>query len=175
MEESGLRNLDLSRRKCFASSRPSPKPFRMRMPEPTLPTSRQNLPPAVIDCKWWKQGYCFRGRTCYFRHDAALVGIDKPKDGASREKKEPRESETGGSTLDYSFHNTNEGSHDDVLQADSECKDDYSPSRSRSVNLDNAAVPSVSIQEQCAICFQIPSTLGLLVNCDHVFCLSMRT
>jgi hypothetical protein len=70
----------------------------MRTSEPTLPTSRQNLPPAEIDCKWWKQGYCFRDRTCYFRHDPALAGVDNPKYEANREKKEQREGETGDST-----------------------------------------------------------------------------
>jgi hypothetical protein len=66
------------------------------MPEPTLPTSRQNIPPAGIDCKWWKQGYCFRGDTCYFRHDEALVGIDTPKYKANGSEKGQRESEIGG-------------------------------------------------------------------------------
>jgi E3 ubiquitin-protein ligase makorin len=136
-----------------------------------MPTSRQNLPPAEIDCKWWKQGYCFRGSTCYFRHDAALAGVDNPKYEANREKKEQRESDIGESTwtivsiIPMKAH---------MLQVDSACKDGYSPSPSRGVSLDNSTEPSISIQEQCAICFQIPSTLGLLVNCDHVFCLSMR-
>lgn len=26
-------------------------------------------------------------------------------------------------------------------------------------------------EECCAICFEVPSTYGLLTNCDHVFCL----
>lgn len=35
--------------------------------------------PAQIDCKWWKQGYCARGKTCNFRHDEALAGIDNKR------------------------------------------------------------------------------------------------
>ena len=43
----------------------------------TLQTTRQNLPPTEIDCKWRKQGHCFRGNKCLFRHNPALEGIDR--------------------------------------------------------------------------------------------------
>lgn len=42
-------------------------------------TADRVLPPAEIDCKWWKQGYCARGKTCYFRHDEAMAGVDNKK------------------------------------------------------------------------------------------------
>jgi len=83
------------------------------------PTTRQNLPPAEVDCRWWKQGYCFRGTACYFRHNPALTGFDRPR---------------------------------------------YNENQARSVQSD-------AIQEQCAICLETPDLFGLLVNCDHVFCL----
>lgn len=41
---------------------------------------RQSLPPHQVDCVWWKKGYCFRGTKCFFRHDAALAGVDKDKE-----------------------------------------------------------------------------------------------
>jgi hypothetical protein len=58
----------------------------MASTQQTVPGPRQTLPPSEIDCKWWKKGYCFRGTTCYFRHDEALAGIDKP-DGAGSGKR----------------------------------------------------------------------------------------
>ena len=35
---------------------------------------------------WWKQGYCARGKTCHFRHDEAMAGVDnkKPDDASAR-------------------------------------------------------------------------------------------
>jgi hypothetical protein len=53
----------------------------MRTPEPTSPTSRQNLPPAEIGNK----------------AIAFAAGVDKPKYETNR-KKEQREGETGEST-----------------------------------------------------------------------------
>jgi E3 ubiquitin-protein ligase makorin len=86
--------------------------------ELTSPATRRNLHPAEIDCKWWKQGYCHRGSTCYFRHNPVLAGSDKSKNKVNQVK---------------------------IAQSDS--------------------------QEQCAICLDTPKVFGLLVNCDHVFCL----
>ena len=116
-------------------------------PESTLPLlAPRRLRPAEIDCKWWKQGYCFHGSACYFRHDPKLIGVDKPK-----ESKEQKEGEDGdGMSITASLI---------LIKA-------Y-------VTAGNPAVPSVSVQEQCVICLQIPSTFGLLVNCNHVFCLGM--
>ncbi|KAH0611909.1 uncharacterized protein H6S33_009961 [Morchella sextelata] len=36
----------------------------------------------------------------------------------------------------------------------------------------SAADDKTDTEECCAICFEVPSTYGLLTNCDHVFCLS---
>jgi hypothetical protein len=35
-----------------------------------------NLHPSAVDCKWWKQGYCARGASCYFRHDPNVAGLE---------------------------------------------------------------------------------------------------
>ena len=43
------------------------------------PAVGRALPPAEVDCRWWKQGYCARGKTCYFRHDEAMAGVDNKK------------------------------------------------------------------------------------------------
>ena len=50
----------------------------------TLQTTRQNLPPTEIDCKWRKQGHCFRGNKRLFRHNPALEGIDRSRAEKSR-------------------------------------------------------------------------------------------
>jgi hypothetical protein len=39
----------------------------------------RRLPPYEVNCKWWLKGYCFRGADCFFKHDKALCGADKPK------------------------------------------------------------------------------------------------
>ncbi|KAK2739658.1 hypothetical protein FQN57_006491 [Myotisia sp. PD_48] len=90
------------------------------------------LPPAEVDCKWWKKGYCFRGTKCYFRHDEALAGVD----AIVNFKPEPNSDSNGQST--------------------------DSP---------NNAV-SEEDKEKCAICLEVPETYGLLIKCDHVFCLA---
>ncbi|KAK2759021.1 hypothetical protein FQN54_003120 [Arachnomyces sp. PD_36] len=56
-------------------------------------TPRRNLPPAEVDCKWWKKGNCTRGSTCFFKHDPDQAGVDNPDKGA--EKKETRDGEKG--------------------------------------------------------------------------------
>ncbi|KAH0544369.1 hypothetical protein FGG08_001510 [Glutinoglossum americanum] len=38
-----------------------------------------NLHPSAVDCKWWKQGYCARGASCYFRHDPNVAGLEVKK------------------------------------------------------------------------------------------------
>ncbi|EER26665.1 hypothetical protein D8B26_002937 [Coccidioides posadasii str. Silveira] len=95
---------------------------------------RQTLPPSQVDCIWWKKGYCYRGTKCYFRHDAALAGIDKDKDS-------PR---TAKST---------------------------EPGVSRSPEPASPSTGPAQPRESCAICLEVPVTYGLLIHCDHVFCL----
>ncbi|KAG0653103.1 RING-type E3 ubiquitin transferase makorin-1 [Hyphodiscus hymeniophilus] len=90
------------------------------------------LPPAEIDCKWWKQGYCSRGKKCWFRHDEAMAGADNEPCGAG------------------------------AANASSSPQNDEGASSSN-----NAPSPT----QICTICFENPHTFGLLLNCDHVFCL----
>ena len=54
--------------------------------ETTLQSTHQNPSSTEIDCKWWKQGYCFRGNKCLFRHNPALEGIDGSGAGESQKK-----------------------------------------------------------------------------------------
>lgn len=46
------------------------------------PEPRRNLPPAEVDCRWWKKGNCTRGSTCFFRHDPDQAGVDSPEERA---------------------------------------------------------------------------------------------
>ncbi|EEH20172.2 hypothetical protein PABG_02431 [Paracoccidioides brasiliensis Pb03] len=93
----------------------------------TTPETRRRLPPCQVDCKWWKKGNCFRGSECFFRHDAALAGVDALP---------------GSRTASVAAGN----------------------SRNETTITDNP-------DEQCGICLETPSVFGLLVNCDHIFCL----
>jgi E3 ubiquitin-protein ligase makorin len=76
--------------------------------------------------------------------------------------------------VDLEPHNTNGCSCNGGFQVDPEHKDSCSASSPGAVLSDDAAAQSLSIQEKCAICFETPRTFGLLVNCDHTFCLGTR-
>ncbi|OAX81528.1 hypothetical protein ACJ72_04136 [Emergomyces africanus] len=110
---------------------------------------RTRLPPGQVDCKWWKRGHCFRGDQCYFRHDDAVAGVDKPL---------PRRRPEAGATAANSC--TVAGA-----PAASESAAEHAPPSA--TNPPN----SKTSEEQCGICMETPTIFGLLVNCDHVFCL----
>lgn len=101
-------------------------------PKKQSSSSRHSLPPHLVDCIWWKKGYCFRGTECYFRHDQALAGTEKETTKAPPANTEKPSEATSSST--------------------------------------NAPASSQG-PEPCAICLEVPVTYGLLLNCDHVFCL----
>ncbi|KAK2810081.1 hypothetical protein FQN50_003275 [Emmonsiellopsis sp. PD_5] len=104
------------------------------------------LPPAQIDCKWWKQGNCRRGGECFFRHDQALAGVDSPAGHPALE------------TTDVQNESTDASASPGSGAA-------HSPTTSTANhNPENG-------EEQCGICLEKPTIFGLLVNCDHVFCL----
>jgi hypothetical protein len=46
-----------------------------------------NLRPSAVDCKWWKQGYCARGASCYFRHDPRVAGLEVRKRASGYQQK----------------------------------------------------------------------------------------
>ncbi|KKZ62826.1 hypothetical protein EMCG_02821 [[Emmonsia] crescens] len=115
----------------------------------TAPESRTRLPPDQVDCKWWKRGHCFRGNQCYFRHDDALAGVDKL----------PRQPATAANTR------TEAAVAGRCLPASSESTAGQAPPST-------ANLPRLETsEEQCGICMETPTIFGLLVNCDHVFCL----
>ncbi|KAL7276600.1 hypothetical protein RUND412_000403 [Rhizina undulata] len=101
---------------------------------------RKILPPKDIPCRFFVKGYCSRGRSCWFKHDPSLVGIEDSK---------KRESHSGG----------NENSKGKGRETGNEkCED--------------GTEAQTSERETCAICFEVPTTYGLLTSCDHVFCLT---
>ncbi|EEP82334.1 predicted protein [Uncinocarpus reesii 1704] len=101
-----------------------------------LARSARRLPPHQVDCIWWKKGYCHRGTKCFFRHDAALAGVDKDKDHTPQTTKSP--------------------------ESDPPATSPSAPS---------TGPASSETREPCAICLDTPVTYGLLIHCDHVFCL----
>ncbi|EQL34362.1 hypothetical protein BDFG_03720 [Blastomyces dermatitidis ATCC 26199] len=117
----------------------------------TTPGPRARLPASQVDCKWWKRGHCFRGRECYFRHDDALAGVDKPT----------RRPAAGATAV-----NTRAEAAVAGPSVSSESTSNQTPPTT--ANSPKSETP----EEPCGICMETPTVFGLLVNCDHVFCLS---
>ncbi|PGG96202.1 hypothetical protein GX51_07943 [Blastomyces parvus] len=112
---------------------------------------RARLPANQVDCKWWKRGHCFRGRECYFRHDNALAGVDKPTSPPA----------AGAAALNTRVEVVGAGS-----SVSSESAAPTAPPTT--ANPPKSEAPG----EPCGICMETPTVFGLLINCDHVFCLS---
>ncbi|KLJ09358.1 hypothetical protein EMPG_15221 [Blastomyces silverae] len=112
---------------------------------------RTRLPANQVDCKWWKRGHCFRGRECYFRHDDALAGVDKPA-------KHPAAGATAVNTR-----------AETAVAGPSVSSE---PTASQAPPTTATSPKPEAPEELCGICMETPTVFGLLVNCDHVFCLS---
>ncbi|KAK2816771.1 hypothetical protein FQN49_008001 [Arthroderma sp. PD_2] len=99
--------------------------------------------PRLVHCKWWKKGHCYRGDACYFRHDPSLLGIAQKPDAAA-------------TAMEI------DSIPPAAIQIPGRPTDAPPPG--------NPPVP-VKEPEQCSICMETPKVYGLLVRCDHVFCL----
>ncbi|CAO1626191.1 unnamed protein product [Parajaminaea phylloscopi] len=122
------------------------------MSAPAADDARVESNPGDILCKWWKQGYCNRGDSCWFRH----YYIDGESCEASSSRSPTIGTRFRATALPFtpSQHTSEAVSPPDQTE----------PS-------DVAAEP-LPEQPPCAICFELPATYGLLENCDHAFCLS---
>ncbi|EEH40004.2 hypothetical protein PAAG_02193 [Paracoccidioides lutzii Pb01] len=115
----------------------------------TAPETRRRLPPCQVDCKWWKRGNCFRGSECFFRHDAALAGVDALPGSRIAGVA------AGNSRNETTITDTPASGYARAVQP---------RPTATSLRRENP-------DEQCGICLETPSVFGLLVNCDHIFCL----
>lgn len=104
-------------------------------------------------CKWWKEGYCIRGDSCWYRH-GFLEGEQETSTSASGSR--ARNSALTARATAFEPRATNRNS--DIA---SECDEPFQPTN-----------PATEEQPQCSICFELPAIYGLLENCDHSFCLT---
>ncbi|KAF9129197.1 hypothetical protein BGW39_004389 [Mortierella sp. 14UC] len=87
-------------------------------------------------------GYCLRGDNCWFSHDRAII------EGRSRGNGAEEEAAPGQSSSELTS-TTGDASANGYIDGEDENED-----------------------HKCAICFEVPSTFGLLVSCNHAFCLT---
>jgi E3 ubiquitin-protein ligase makorin len=110
-------------------------------------TTHRRLPPAEVDCRWWIRGYCARGGACYFKHDAAMFAAEMRQDQSTSASSSIQPARTPAN---------NAGEGIDAIQTHLWL-----------------LLTFIAVSQTCAICFERPDTYGLLVNCDHTFCLGM--
>jgi E3 ubiquitin-protein ligase makorin len=102
------------------------------------------------------QGYCARGKTCYFRHEAALAGVNNKKPGDARVRSKSKSNGNGATeTIPAAAREGRLGWAYGISVTDA--------TGSSSIDASSAQI--------CTICLETPGTFGLLLNCDHVFCL----
>jgi hypothetical protein len=128
----------------------------------------RRLPPSQVDCKWWRRGYCARGRTCHFRHDEAMAGADnkKAEEGGSKGKAKAKNAQSAGAVV-YKNGRSRSGFSASKLM--------FLTAPSSSTTYPITPPPAPPAQQTCAICLETPDTYGLLINCDHAFCLGMSS
>lgn len=109
-------------------------------------SSSSNTRPAYAasrPCNWYMAGYCLRGDNCWFSHDRAVIeGRSRGSGGA----------EDGTMTSPGEANGELTSSTADVTTA------------SANNNNNNISDEDDNEDHKCAICFEVPSTFGLLGN-----------
>ncbi|KAK9325074.1 hypothetical protein V1517DRAFT_315321 [Lipomyces orientalis] len=130
-------------------------------------SKRGNLPPSEVPCKFFRSGVCRRGSTCWFKHESS---------------KSPQLNHRRDASASVISSARKQADIDDWLES-SESSDVNTRDESGS-EADTTTTSVVSVSpykdspreeeevEKCAICLEVPTVFGLLLNCDHVFCLS---
>ncbi|KAK9354646.1 hypothetical protein V1523DRAFT_407315 [Lipomyces doorenjongii] len=128
---------------------------------------RVNLPPSEVPCKFFRSGVCRRGNSCWFKHESCKTLSLHPLRGASAspislvtkapEVDEIFESSEGNEVNTQAENSSNAGTTTMSIVSDARYRE--SPENDEDV-------------DRCAICLEVPTVFGLLLNCDHVFCLS---
>ncbi|KAF9131479.1 hypothetical protein BGX30_013088 [Mortierella sp. GBA39] len=111
----------------------------------TRPTYAASRP-----CNWYMAGYCFRGDNCWFSHDRAVI--------------EGRSQGNGGGAED--------GITTSPGEANGELTSSTADATTASARNNNNSGEDDNEDHKCAICLEVPSTFGLLVSCNHAFCLT---
>ncbi|KAK9375325.1 uncharacterized protein V1513DRAFT_443494 [Lipomyces chichibuensis] len=128
---------------------------------------RVNLPPSEVPCKFFRSGVCRRGNSCWFKHESCKSLSVHPLRGASAsaislvtkaaEVDEFFETSEGNEVNAQAENSSKAGTTTTSIVSDGRCKEQ--PEDDEDV-------------DKCAICLEVPTVFGLLLNCDHVFCLS---
>ncbi|KAK9367143.1 hypothetical protein V1509DRAFT_627760 [Lipomyces kononenkoae] len=124
---------------------------------------RANLPPKEVPCKFFRSGVCRRGNLCWFNHEnckslsgysargsksdisLATKAADELFD-SSETKEVTGRGENSSEVFTTATSIVSDGPHKQALEEDEDV-------------------------DKCAICLEVPTVFGLLLNCDHVFCL----
>jgi hypothetical protein len=109
--------------------------------------THRRLPPGEVNCKWWMRGYCSRGSSCYFKHDATMFAA------------ETRQAQSPSTSSSIRLPNVSDSRAGECMPA--------------TVLRIGSLLIFITATQTCAICFERPDTYGLLVNCGHAFCLGM--
>ncbi|KAK9315545.1 hypothetical protein V1524DRAFT_429143 [Lipomyces starkeyi] len=130
-------------------------------------SKRVNLPPSEVPCKFFRSGVCRRGNSCWFKHESCKTLLVHPPRGASASAislftKPPEVDEYVESSERNEVHTQAENSS----KAGNTTTSIVSDAWYRGPPEDDEDV------DKCAICLEVPTIFGLLLNCDHVFCLS---
>ncbi|KAG0068246.1 hypothetical protein BGZ89_005015 [Linnemannia elongata] len=116
--------------------------------------SSSNMRPAYAasrPCNWYMAGYCLRGDSCWFSHDRAVIeGRSRGNDSGTEDGATTSPGEANGELTSSTADATTASAHNNNNNNDEGDSEDH----------------------KCAICFEVPSTFGLLVSCNHAFCLT---
>ncbi|KAK9458876.1 uncharacterized protein V1516DRAFT_681420 [Lipomyces oligophaga] len=99
------------------------------------------LPRQEVPCKFHMSGGCNRGDTCWFKHDMTV-------------KMNPRDPAVAAQLVEGEVNSEQRGSGSETDALDS--------------TMANIALDDIEV---CSICLEVPEVYGLLLTCDHVFCL----
>ncbi|KAK9379573.1 uncharacterized protein V2V93DRAFT_381582 [Kockiozyma suomiensis] len=144
-------------------------------------SARSNLPPYKVPCKFYMSGTCRRGSACWFKHGnevknrAAYLSLLKAP-AESTSDAEPKSSSDASTCMDSSLVNESAGASEAVeILGSMETHDTEQTDSAKEAQIVEAVEELIeesdNSKELCAICLEVPTTYGLLTNCDHVFCL----
>ncbi|KAF9912744.1 hypothetical protein BX616_010262 [Lobosporangium transversale] len=116
-------------------------------------------------CHWYMSGYCLRGDSCWFSHDRAVIyGAQRDTIDLSDDEEEETTTTTTASASVATITSSAVGTSAGHLNSSTRGGQNALNSNSNNTDDDD--------EQRCAICFEEPTTFGLLVSCNHAFCLT---